>query len=452
MDSPVIDAFRDALAKGSGRAHLMLAAAEPDEAAAFADALLDACLHDRAYDLQSEGGRGSWLSELVEQAGLIDRLAASVERALARPCRDHRTLGQRFELAAAIGTPRLLVAMRRNLVRMIDRQLALPTLPAYVDTSASVVLAWQSIEDALFVLRQLGRLPLANPDFRDDTYLVGTLRNDSSPEFEERLAAARAVDPAIDAYLRGVEATESALRAKSAPGTARWWEVAWNFARAEIEAEALVRSSDPRRGRRWHAWGRNAATDQLALAAADLAALPTHRTGLLVRYLSLFQRRAYPDDPTPLIRLATDRRKIVARRALEALSQVSHPGVRTLALRMVAECGPAGRVVGLLASNWEPGDERTVISLWGSTDDPDQLHDMTSGLIDVVERHPSSALVPALILAADRTPCSFCRTYLVRALVEQDALPDRLRQECRWDCQDETRVLAGGAQRSPDED
>ena len=58
--------FRDALAKGRGRAVQYVRAASAE---AVRDVLLDACIQCKAYDTQCEGFRADWLFGMIELTG-----------------------------------------------------------------------------------------------------------------------------------------------------------------------------------------------------------------------------------------------------------------------------------------------------------------------------------------------------------------------------------------------
>src|SRR5207247_899005 len=67
--------FVSALQKGQGRALLHIrkvGLADLDQS------ILDACLHDRAYDPQCEGDRTDWLMEIVDATGAAERIAQTL--------------------------------------------------------------------------------------------------------------------------------------------------------------------------------------------------------------------------------------------------------------------------------------------------------------------------------------------------------------------------------------
>jgi hypothetical protein len=98
----------------------------------------------------------------------------------------------------------------------------------------------------------------------------------------------------------------------------------------------------------------------------------------------------------------------------------------------------------MLAANWDPGDVDVLLHLVSGTSGRAGLHAIADGILEVTRRRGAADLVPAVVLAARRTPCSWCRHGLVSALLEADALPGDLREECRFDCREDTRALVGG--------
>jgi hypothetical protein len=128
---------------------------------------------------------------------------------------------------------------------------------------------------------------------------------------------------------------------------------------------------------------------------------------------------------------------------VDALALLSDTRIRSLALELAAAGRPALRseVPDLLDRNWADGDERLLESMLATTTGRLELDRLVAGVLDVNGSHPEADLVPSLLLAYERGPCAFCRRYVVKALIERTALPEALRDECRYDVVDETREL-----------
>jgi hypothetical protein len=432
--SSTVDEFRDYLAKGLGRTHLIL---EEDRSGVYADAVVEACLLNEPYDYQCEGSRAQYLYELSELAGCTDRVVSALIQALDGDDDDH--IDHRFEMAGLLareGKPGVLEAMRAAFERLIDRWPTTDRNSWPADSLAESLISVGNLDGALFAFGQLGRLALADPQYQDDDYLLSEARSAiGESNLDEALAGARTTDPRMDAYLKAVE-KERPTHADSARPRHPLERMPWSDAQQAIERQ--VRGTG-QTGFGWHQWGSRASDRDLELAAHALVDLPKDDVELLRAYLRVFFRRAFPLDPRPLIVLIGDPRDKVAWFAANALERVEHPAVREAALRM-ADRGPLQeRAVDLLAANWEPGDERIVERLLQSECDRDRLHALGLGLLDVIEAHPLPALIPSLLLGYERTPCSLCRGGFVDALLSLDGLPDELRGECRWDTDQEIR-------------
>ena len=89
------DAFRDALCKGLGRAVLHV---RKHGCSGVEQHILDACLHDLAYDAQCEGNRAPWLYPILclckDKKPFRDAILESLQAAT-----EHYDAGQLFALA-----------------------------------------------------------------------------------------------------------------------------------------------------------------------------------------------------------------------------------------------------------------------------------------------------------------------------------------------------------------
>ena len=83
-----------------------------------------------------------------------------------------------------------------------------------------------------------------------------------------------------------------------------------------------------------------------------------------------------------------------------------------------------------LATFLECGDENSV-SIFG-------IH-----FRDYAEVNPDASLTPILLTLYENVPGSFTRRTYAELLLACDAAPEWLLSECRYDCDEDTRVLGG---------
>ena len=435
MTQASAEALNDDLKKGLGRAHLVL---EQEADAAKRDVLIAACLRDDAMPL--EGSRAAYLFELVRLIGATGHLAAALADPLADGPGDD-DIEQRYELVGLLardGTLGMREVLYRGQEQLIDRWLAEPVEWGPSDVPARHLIALDGIRGAVFAFGQLGRAALAGGSFSAGCDLIDAARAGIEGErVDAILAEARANDPRVDAYLLATEAPAPPNETELPNG---WSELPW------VDVQKLIERRVRGTGRLAafaSRWGEKAADSELNLAAQALADLPRDDDDLLRAYLSVFAKRAFPLNPGILIALVDDPRPRVPIFAIGALELISHPAVRRVALRM-ADKGPHRRYsLGLLARNWQPGDEHIAEGLLrAAASHREASHTLGYGIRSVFDVHRSSQeLVPALRLAYQYGPCSMCREHFVAALLRLGALPDELRAECHWDANEEVRRL-----------
>ena len=74
----------------------------------------------------------------------------------------------------------------------------------------------------------------------------------------------------------------------------------------------------------------------------------------------------------------------------------------------------------------------------------DAFHAFGIGILSVFAKHPTVEAIGALNLLYERGACSYCREDCVAALLQLDALPGWMRDECRHDSNPDIRELVGG--------
>jgi hypothetical protein len=402
-------AFKAALAKGSGRAMILLREAK---GAGFTAALLEACWINPAYDPQCEADRAPWLARLVEASGeledMFDRILAGVEGWGDCDEEIHFPLRVLCHLAAA--HPAL---DRSRLMAVLDAQ----------DEDDRLLLADQFIQlNGYPAFREA--LSRIGPEWDEDGWMaedwLKVLREREGPEIEAVLAADAATDALVAKALAG--------RPEMPPSPPR-----------ALEPIESLRETLRVGNSRWGPLSRPRPEAELRLLAQDLA--ECDEGGRALPYLRFFARQPWPGDPKTLLRWRSDgdqRVRFFARRALE---QVDHWAVRALALKALAALEPWS--VGLLKSNYRPGDYPLIAAVIESDMTPFQAHDLIMDVLDIRGQLTPDERRDALLKAYDKTPCSFCREDVVAALRNDGDLPRWMAEECRYDADPETAALAG---------
>ena len=205
------------------------------------------------------------------------------------------------------------------------------------------------------------------------------------------------------------------------------------------ELKALIAE----KGRKLHAkvrlWHKKASAEVFTQAARDL--LTETDPDRLVPYLRIFSQCGFPLDPAPIIALADSEDEFISWEALRTLEHTKHPAVRAFALNCLESSRHLHWVVGMLDTNYKSGDEAAIANLTAIKMNPDEYHHMQSCARDFVEKRWDAYSVPILLNLYENGPCSLCREVSVKLLIEHDALPDWMRDEARYDADENCRAL-----------
>lgn len=403
--------------------------------AGLEEIVLDACLHDRAYDPQCEGDRTSWLMEIIDASGaesLVLKALISQRESLSdtdwdatQRCRILRELALRGHPEAR---SRLYESLR--------------LLPGTADVvGAEDIIAIDGAKGLLHVAEYLGMLLRTEPGFWVDDY---TLHG-----FDEAhgLGAARRVLDAetsqsqnVAEYLRHLDERE---QAKSSAGSAKEKKISHinklrSFSGAAIVEE--IETSDPEQNRYWFSsWGLHAPVEELSVVFESM--LLQFDPGRLGKYLRVFGRRALPAFDSRLLQYADHEVSEIRCLANRALSNYSHPAVRQLAIERLKRGRFLEDELILLKRNYQEGDAAIIEGAIEIPADRDQLHGVIFELVGLFEANLVEESANAMYFVYEQSPCSNCRAKAVRILLDTSNAQDWLLEECRHDSQEETRTM-----------
>lgn len=418
------DTFLDKLSCGFGRVILFL---RENDATAFREAILDSCLHHRAFDQQAESYRTEYLFDIMRATGEPEFYAAHVRQALGADDEDYDA-GQLYELAARFAKNGDAEARRV----MYDCFKSHAT--RHDTTGAEEIITIDGVDGYLFVAEQWQRHPLPEEDHWEEAWLLERLEEQIGQE-EARQALKRAAQerPDLMSYLTEVEQKRAQWRARRAsrePISVPTYD----------DLKTLL--PDPKqttRWQRWQSWARCLDDDTLAKLAQDLLA-ETDRVPLLKR-LHLFRERIFPLPIDRLLDLAWGRDEDVSEAAQRALGNLTDPRVRVLALELwEAETPPLG-VLDLLRNNFAPGDYARVERMVNGDMPADEYHSLGILTRKLIEANPAPEAMPTLLALYERGRCTLCRCSSVELLLSLGPLPPWMLAEGHYDADSETRSL-----------
>jgi hypothetical protein len=431
--SPSLDQQRDALKKGLGRAMQWALSGKLED-----EPLLEACLRDQRYDRQCEGSRGDWLWRLIGAAGAVERFRVPILHAL-YDLSDERSANQLCELSAHYAESGD-GSFRMRLYEIVEKK---------------------PFADNLW----LGEAEILRLD-GESAFLVATrVRGESLPgrEWEsgdgwlvdraiEKIGEARVIELLDQTQDRGIVAFRSEWRVRKRneenPGPSETYrDELQSISVGEILSAA--ESDDARIDYfRFRPWGRYATEDDLEAIIQYVRSAQS--PVVIARLLRVFWNRAAPSFAPQFIELARLADDDVQRWATLALKQIELPLVRDYAL---AELGAGGRrarfAVGILARNFQPGDEKRVLESIELPDDDWDRHSLLMDVIKLLEADPEADPSALGLIVYACTPCENCRRDAAHILYDSSLAPRWLIDECRFDSSRECQPLVADIPEPP---
>jgi hypothetical protein len=424
---PSLDQQRDALQKGLGRALQWAFTERLDN-----EPLLEACLRDQRFDASVEDSRGDWLWSMVQAVRAAGRFRVPILHAL-YDLSDERSAKQLCELArcyAKLGDE----SFRTRLYAIVEQK---------------------PFPDSLW----LGEEELIALDGEQALLFAASARGRSLPERQWEWDDTRLIDLAVERF--GEEHVGGLLEASSDQAVMRFVE-RWRVDKrkpeqqqstsarermAAIPVEEVVRAAEGAamcfslRG-----WGLHVDGTDLQSVLQHLWAAREPRT--TANLLRIFSARALPQFDTRLIELCRCDDGEVRQRAFRALEQNAHPLVREFALKELQKGVRDGHVVALFVKNYRQGDECQILEAIELPEDECKLHWLLMDVIKVLEKNPEADCARLGVIGYALTPCENCRFYAARLLLNVEAAPEWLREECRFDSGKDSRQLVEKITRS----
>jgi hypothetical protein len=399
--------------------------------------ILQACLKNTTYDRQVEGGKLVYMTHIIELTGekeyyrqhILDA-ARKIDKDTVSYDREHiLDLVQSFAVDGDRDAREIIYDAFANNPTSDD------------EWGAYRIIELDELEGFLFVAEKFGQRVVVEPDAYPFDFLLSEFEEIVGKEVaNEKLNLARQNSPNVDVYLKAMET----LRAKKQkhPKSSRSKHI------VQIPYAQVKQNIERNIGANYGGWGRDTDSESLIQAASDLIdVLKRDDIAQLRKYLRIFWHRAFPLDITPILKLVDYQDEGINYpqlpvSALNVLGEISHPSVRELALKLIAENRFTGRAVELLNRNFEAGDWQLLEEITKRELDKEDYHSLEMSVREIFREHSTQEAAQTLLNLYENGICSHCRYETVASLHSIDALAAAIREKCLYDSYEDTRELA----------
>jgi len=428
--------FEAALQRGQGRAFLHVRKYGLQN---VADLLLEACLHDKAYDPQCEDSRAEWLLEMFRDSSEYEIFATSILTALGNETEGWDLL-QSCEIAALMALNGDEEAHSALLLRVMRQSEG-------IDDNwvgASELVRVEGVDAVVKLARNYGNLLLKNPD--EEPPPLAQLYDGNVPiEARNTLEELSSADPKIRAYW------EHNLRDEAQGSYSK--EKYHERIRREYPLQKILEYAAAEAGKYpnyYLSFGRTATQEELEIVFSRLITEPNEQ--VCMRLLWVFRRVEMPRLHPRLWVFVKSNNEQLRNAAFKALSQISDLAIGEFArqkLRNGESIEENSELLDLLVHNYQPGDGDIILNaIQEVKTGSENTHWIGLSILDICDENEAPDLYEALKWIYENGPCSCCRQYSVERIVKLKMIDPEVIEECLFDANGDLQKIARELQAS----
>lgn len=412
----LIRLFRSSIRRGTGLAYL-LAAKHPF--VDFSDEIIKACVKNFAYDGQCEESRAPYLFGLINLSQRKEKIRSVILNALATVNKDTWTLTQLFDLAKHFALQGDAEARQAIYNRFYTNPINGAPWAGYAE-----IIELDGLDGLLFIADKIGKALATDPgDWQDDMMVGHFQKNYPDTDGMELLRRSAVNNPDICRYF---EEVERILEKRN--------EVRERPVYKDIVEEVLTTS--------WRFRRTNISPEETDLLARQLL-IETNKENQK-KLLAVFKKNKFPFDSGYLLDIAMRKPKVDKKTtglAIDALSLLKSTPIRNFALE--APTTKQFDTLRIFKSNYKKGDAKLLAEFAIQARNEHDIEWLAIIYTDIFRSNKTPECKLPLEILYDKSPCGICRADIVKLLIANDVLSDRIKEELQFDCNEDTRGLLG---------
>lgn len=413
--------FKNAIKRGTGETHLLMKANPNID---FSNDIIKAALTNLSYDNQSEGSRANYVFELIELSKQKEKIRLTILKALSTERQDTWALDQLFDLAA-----KFAIQGDKEAKKAIYKRYYKRTIQGSECVGQDAIIEIDGLEGIKHIAETKGKVISKDSEEWEDSWTVDY--------FQEQ-------NPTINVYRELEKASKSNVYIKTYLDTIKKHKVKfqksertkYNYQIVTERINSKVIVPLPPSG-------------AIDLSKKDIKKLAddflkeTDRLKL-EKYMRVFDRVKYPYDYQPLLRLAKSKNKKddrLVEYATGTLKYFSGTNIREFAIEKLKKVKIPSDYLDLLVSNYKKGDYKLLTEIVGRCKNDHDIHNIVYGYINIYEANKTKECKDPLEAIYEKLTCGIHRADIIKILIENKVLSTRLKNEIKFDCNEEIRKL-----------
>ncbi|MDJ1471153.1 hypothetical protein [Xanthocytophaga flava] len=413
--------FLKALKRGTGEAYLIL---KNNPEINFSDQIIKGALNIYAYDGQSEGDRAQYIFDIISISKQKDKIRKAVLLGLATEQNDTWNLTHLFALTKLYAQQNDSEAKQA----IYDRFLNHP-IEGSDWVGESEIVELDGLDGLFYVSEKYGRYIEQNPgDWQDGSVIRHFQEEHKDINVYAELNERARFNKYIQIYLDNVERTK-----------ASWEKHKKELVHYKDIVEEVLTSKPFISVRR----KRNLTGNEVNQIAERL--IEETDKSAIERLLDIFNSYRFPYDSNIILNFAKQKRthkNSMVDNAISALKYLKSQSIREFALDKVQTTKKPIDFLEILISNYKSGDAKLLSEIANKTNSEYKIEQLAGIYTDIYKANQTKECKEPLEILYSKMNCAIHRNGIVKILIENGVLSDKIREEIKYDCDSDTRTLS----------
>lgn len=410
--------FFDSLKRGTGEAILI---AKEYSSIDFSNYIIKGVLKNYAYDGQCEPERATYIYDLISLSNQKEKIRKVLLQAIQTEKEETWTLTHLFALAKIFAQNGDNEAKKIIYKRFLNNPIECSDWVGY-----SEILELDGFNGLIYIAEKYGKLMKRDPEVWEDGMIISHFQDENKNiNVKEELEIVAQSNEYVKIYLDNIKQIEETRNA--------------NYLDKQKIYENIIYEilDKPRLSFKKY----NQLTETEIQLVAE-ALIEEKKKENIEKFLEVFTFHKFPLESAFILELAKQKRNVLIRdRAIEALQYLRSNAIRAFALNKINNSKSLRLYLDILIANYKEGDSKLLTQLVSKTNKDWIIESYACSITHIYEKNKTSECKEPIEELYQKMNCGLHRNYLVKILIENNVLSDKLREEIRFDSNLETREL-----------
>jgi len=412
--------FFDSLKRGTGEAYLIT---KENPTIDFSSYVIKGVLRNYAYDGQSEPSRAQYIFDLYSLSDKKDKIRNAIIKGLATEQEDTWSLTHLFDLAKLFAQQGDQEMRQAIYDRFCNNPIDGSDWVGY-----SEILELEGLQGLIFIAEKFGKFIEQNPDVWQDDWIIRYFQEKNPDLAVTKILENHAKENKhVRIYLENIKRTKASQEDHKPKPTKH----------KDIIDEVL--NSKPYLSfRRRH----DLTESEIETIAQRLVAEKNKK--VQEKLLFVFMYYKFPLDSDFILNLAQkkpDYKTRINEFAISSLKFLENNNIRQFGLDKIARSKRPYQFIEILKSNYRTGDYILLTDIVQKSKSEHIIENLARSYIDIFKANSTKECKEPLEALYNKMNCGIHRNDIVRLLLENNVISDKIKNEMKFDSDLETRDL-----------